>query len=349
MEEFLDFDKEEKRKVGRPRLADNKQKKKSLIFASVSFFIVICLMIIGYGSMFGFGNFNFKAEANIDKNVLISDINAISKTITIKSGTSRKIYLTIKPSVAGNKKLSYKSNNEKIATVDKEGIVTGNAEGTTKVEITTMDSSNISTSVIIKVIKDASGKCEFTSVSKASFGIKYNLNCDNAKVAEIQYRVGKASYQVLNSKKTDDLIELSKEQLAQDIDLKVVYNANSSKIDKYAIARYNPDDYIKKGPNGSCGLKLSDIKKASARYDTDCTNASITKIAYKIGDTSYIGVDISDIAGTIKFAESDETRVLYFKIEYFDEGSETIKQIVKNGIIEKGQATETKSTEVVTQ
>ena len=65
--EFLDFE-EEKKKVGRPRLADSKTKKKSLIIASISLFSVILLLIFGYGTLVG-----------INPNKLLGNINNNSK------------------------------------------------------------------------------------------------------------------------------------------------------------------------------------------------------------------------------------------------------------------------------
>ena len=51
--EYLGFEDNSKNPVGRPKLADKKTKKKSLIIASISFTFVILLLIFGYGTLFG--------------------------------------------------------------------------------------------------------------------------------------------------------------------------------------------------------------------------------------------------------------------------------------------------------
>jgi anti-sigma28 factor (negative regulator of flagellin synthesis) len=63
--------------------------------------------------------------------------------------------------------------------------------------------------------------------------------------------------------------------------------------------------------------EASDAKTANqARYDVTCKNASVNKIAYKIGNGSYVGLDSSSLADVVLFEESDVTRVIYFNLEY---------------------------------
>ena len=201
--EYLDFDDDIKRKVGRPKLADKKTKRKSLIIASLSFFAVIILLIFGYGSLFGFRNINLRGMVNTpysdNEKVLVTDLTPINKDITLKEKTARKLYLTVLPASASDKTIMYESSDNEVAEVDSNGVVTGLKQGTAKIKATTTDGSFKTAYFNVTVIKNADGKCSFSSVDKRNDGISYDLTCSNAKIKEIQYKNKKITF--CNNKK----------------------------------------------------------------------------------------------------------------------------------------------------
>ena len=337
--EYLGFDDDGKNKVGRPKLADKKTKKKSLIIASVSFVFVLLLLVFGYGTLFGFKNLDLRGSVTSSENkeeVLVEEIKPLVKDITLKAGTARKVYLTVLPATATNKDISYESSDESVATVDSNGKVVGISVGNAIITAKTNDGSGLSTEFNVKVIKNAEGKCVFTSLSKTSSGVEYTIECNNAKIKEIQYKIGNDSYEKLLTKKTSDSVKFSDEQLKEKITFKVVYYPNNSKITKYETKSIAAVKKTTTAPSGECTLDLKDVKSNSARYDIDCDNASVTKIAYKIGNGSYVGLDASSLADTILFEESDVTRVIYFNVEYVVDGTSSTKIVSKSTIIEKG-------------
>ena len=253
--------------------------------------------------------------------------------------------MTVLPANAYNKDISYTSSDEKVAQVDSSGKVTALKEGNAIITATTKDGSNLSTFFNIKVIKNAEGKCSFTSLSKTSDGIDYNIKCNNAKIKEIQYKVGEENYEKLLTKKSSDEIKFSNEQIKKEITFKVVYYANNSKVSKYSTKTYKTSTVKKTEPTGSCTLNLKDVKSNQAKYDITCNNASVTNIAYKIGNGSYVGLDASSLADTVLFEESDVTRVIYFNVEYKIDGTNRLKTITKSTIIEKGIVSTTSSEE----
>lgn len=333
--EYLGFEDEEKRKVGRPKLADSKTKKKSLIIALSCFTAVIILLIFGYGTLFGFNKFDILASAFKNKpkeNVLVEQITPLVKDITLKVGTSRKAYLSVLPSSASNKNIKYKSSDTSIAKVNKNGVVSGISQGTASITAWTTDGSLKSTTFNIKVIKNASGKCDFTSLTKVGNKIDYMVSCDNAKVKEIQYKVGNENYKALSSKKNYGTADFSKEQFDKKITFKVVYYPNNSKITKFSTKNLAKITTTKE-PSGKCTLTLDNVKTNSIKYDITCDNAGVSKIAYKIGNGSYVGIDSSSLADTILFEESEVTRIIYFNVDYVIDGSTRTKTITKNSII----------------
>lgn len=337
---FMIDDEEVKNKVGRPKLADSDTKKKTLLFALFSFILVILLLVFGYGTLFG-GNIFDKITGNINKSnndtknefVMVNEINPIIKKITLKENTARKLYLTVLPANASDKSIEYESSDPSIAVVDETGKVVGIKKGKTTVTATTKDGSNISTEFNINVIKNVESSCRFDSLSKTSDGIEYSIKCKNAKIKEIQYKVDK-DYEKLLTKKQVDTVKFNSEDLKKKITFKVVYYPNNSGITKYSTKTIN-NTTTTKAKTGNCNLIIKEVKKNSARYDISCNNATVTKIAYKIGDGSYIGIDTSNLADTVLFEESDVTRILYFNINYKIDGTNKVKTITKSNIIEK--------------
>lgn len=347
MVEYLGFDEEEKLKVGRPKLADKTTKKKSLIIASISFVFVILLLIFGYGTLFGFRNLNLKGSVTKSENkeiVLIDEIKPLVKDITLKSGTARKLYLTVLPASSSNKTITYESSDTSVAVVDSNGKVVGVSPGNVVVTAKTNDGSNLKTTFNVTVLKNASGKCNFIALSKTSDGVEYTTECSNAKIKEIQYKVGNDNYKKLLTKKTTDFVKFSDGQLKEKISFKVVYYPNNSKITKYEIKTLDVPKKTTTAKNGYCTLSIKEVKASSAKYDITCDNASVTKIAYKIGNGSYVGIDTSSLADTILFEESDITRIIYFNVEYNIDGTNKVRTLSQSSIIEKG-ITQTKQLE----
>lgn len=82
--------------------------------------------------------------------ISIEDISFVEKEVSLKVKDTKKLNVTISPTNATNKKINWKSNNEKIATVDNNGNVTGISEGITTITITA-DGTNISKNITITV------------------------------------------------------------------------------------------------------------------------------------------------------------------------------------------------------
>ena len=329
----------DKNPVGRPRLADKETKRKSLIIATISFIAVLLLIVFGYGTLFGFKSNDLIGrivrEDKNGKKVLITEIKPLVKDITLKENTARKVYLTVLPSSATNKSIKYESMDPSIAEVDKNGKVTALSPGKTKIVATTLDGSNKTAKFNIKVLKDGSGYCSFSSLTKKYNGIDYSINCDNAKVKEIQYSIDDGNYNKLLTKKLNDTVPFSEKQLEGNITFKVIYYPNNSKVAKYKLRKFSGKNVTTtKALSGTCDLTIKEVETNSAKYDVTCENASVSKLAYKIGNGSYVGLEPSSLADTVIFEESDVTRVIYFNVEYIVDGTTSVKSISKSGVIQ---------------
>lgn len=334
--EYLGFE-DVPRKVGRPKLATPEKKKKSLIFALLSFVLVIFIMIYGYYTLFGYKKLDLKGSAvqttDTTGNILVSSITPIIKDITLQVGTARKVYLSVFPQGATNKNIAYESMNETVAFVDAEGKVSAYAAGKTKIVAKTMDGSNKTAEFNITVIKNSDGACSFDSLEKTYDGVNYDINCDNAKIKDIEYQIDNENYASINSSKKSGTVKFSEKQLKSSIKFKVIYYANSSSVESYTVKALPKNTTTTKKKEGLCNLTLVKVNTNSAKYDISCTNATVNKIAYKIGSGSYIGLSESNLADTVIFEESDVTRVIYFMVQYGIDGTDEVKTITQSSII----------------
>lgn len=83
----------------------------------------------------------------------VTELKPKTKTLTLRAGKSKKISITVLPSDANTKKLSYKSNKKSVAKVSKTGKVTAVKKGTAKITVKATDGSNKKTTVKVTVKK----------------------------------------------------------------------------------------------------------------------------------------------------------------------------------------------------
>ncbi|WP_051542251.1 Ig-like domain-containing protein [Clostridium lundense] len=123
-------------------------------------------------------NFKFKTKENLDysgkvnvggelkdfqfstkdssSEIKVESVKFNKNNLEIKEGKSEKLEVTITPENATNKKLIFKSSDEKVATVDKSGEVKGVKEGKAEIEVATKD-GNKKDKCIVVVTKRSSG------------------------------------------------------------------------------------------------------------------------------------------------------------------------------------------------
>lgn len=84
----------------------------------------------------------------LEKPVAVTGVILEKNTLSIKSGEEQTLNATISPDNATNKNLTWKSSDENIVTVDKNGVVAGVKKGTTTVTVTTEDGSYTDTCTV---------------------------------------------------------------------------------------------------------------------------------------------------------------------------------------------------------
>ena len=95
---------------------------------------------------------------------------SIPSTLTIQEGNISKLNVTYNPSNATNKKVTWKSSNTKIVTVDSSGNIKGISAGSASITATSNDGNHVSKSTIVVTKADKSLKNIF--LNKAELNMK---------------------------------------------------------------------------------------------------------------------------------------------------------------------------------
>lgn len=84
-------------------------------------------------------------KATLDTTVHVSDVSTSQATATLKVGDTKQVTATVTPENAADKSVSWKSDNESVATVASDGTITAVAVGSANVTVTTTDGAKTAT------------------------------------------------------------------------------------------------------------------------------------------------------------------------------------------------------------
>ncbi|MEI5990207.1 hypothetical protein A5881_001700 [Enterococcus termitis] len=95
---------------------------------------------------------NDTMKIKITKDIAVSDVKLDKDNVNLDLGEEMTLKATIEPKNATHRTISWKTDDESIATVDKNGVIKGIKEGTTKITVTTEDGKKMAV-VEVKVTK----------------------------------------------------------------------------------------------------------------------------------------------------------------------------------------------------
>lgn len=125
----------------------------------------------------------------------VEDVRVNRSTYTFyrtnKSG-SLKLSAKVTPYNAKNRKITWKSSNTKVATVDSNGKVTMKSKGTAKITATSVDSPRVSDSCTVKVVQRVTGmklnKNNISLKKKKTYKLKANCSPSNASNKSVTWK-----------------------------------------------------------------------------------------------------------------------------------------------------------------
>ena len=119
--------------------------------------------------------------------VLVRDIKLSSTKETLEVGNTVSLTATVLPDYASNRTVTWTSNNEQVAKVSADGIVTAIGKGTANITVRANDGSNVTATAVItveeKIVKVTKVKLSKTSLTlkpKASTTLKVTITPSKA-------------------------------------------------------------------------------------------------------------------------------------------------------------------------
>lgn len=119
------------------------------------------------------------------------------------SDVQSKLTATVTPNEVANKKVSWKSSNEKVATVDENGYVTAKGKGTAKITATTTDGSNLSATCTVTVKQMVTMIVNTMSINRSTKNVTKKLPVmvgNNASNKKLNYKSSNNKVVSVNSK-----------------------------------------------------------------------------------------------------------------------------------------------------
>ena len=300
----------------------NKSKRKLLIGIISLFVIVLCIGMFSYFSSEIDNNKSSEPSSNISpnqnpnekskdkeispvnekksgQNVNVTELILNKSSLTIEVGSTKTLTITISPSNATDKRVSWSSNDTSVASV-KNGVVTGNRAGTAIITVTTVDGGFSKTCTITVVPKPTttptvtvppipSGlKLEWTAATTAK--VSWNASA-GATSYEVEYKVGNGSwtksynYKSGTSYTSTDMVEGS----TYSFRVKAVNSAGSSGWITVTYTHQKPTTApTVTVPPTPTGLKLEWTAATTAKVSWNAsTGASSYAVEYKVGNGSW--------------------------------------------------------------
>lgn len=213
-----------------------------------------------------------------------AEINLNKSDLTLVQGTSEKIEATIVPDDEANKTLKWSSEDESIASVDKNGVIYGNGIGSTVINVSTLN--GVSRTVTVKVIKmktptiTSSDNIGSGSWHNSSFVLNFDDSEDN-----VVYYYGKSA----------DKIDQTGQQVTVSKDESVTYYVQGCRDVCKKVCDKNKKNCKKQCKKGVCSDPASYLSKL------DTTKPKILSVQIPGGVTAVtVQMTFSDTNSLVK-------------------------------------------------
>lgn len=125
--------------------------------------------------------FDYSITSYIGEPVTAVTLNEIA--IAIAGGEKHTLKATVEPVNAGNQGIGWSSDDSSIASVDNEGVVRGNKQGTTTIKAYADENSSIQATCTVTVTSDAATPSPYTDEQ----GVSYELSNDDTEYYVTSY------------------------------------------------------------------------------------------------------------------------------------------------------------------
>lgn len=208
----------------------------------------------------------------------------LSKTkLTLAPGKSQKLTVTIAPNDATNKSLTWKSSNDKIATVT-NGKVTAKKAGTATITVSSKENDKIKATckvtVKIAVTKVKLNKSKLTLGAKETFALKATITPKNATNKKVSYKSSKKKVATVSSKGKIKALKKGKTTITATVDGKKATCVVTVKAAPKKITLNAKKKTLKKGKTFQLKVKLPK-NTASNKITYKTSNKKVATVSSK--------------------------------------------------------------------
>lgn len=137
------------------------------------------------------------ATATVQVQQPVTRVAFTEKSISFDVNTTFQSYYEIEPSTATNQGVTFSSSNEKIATVDQNGVITGHMKGTCTITVKTTDGSKRKGTMKVSILQPVTGvhmsKAEYRVGIDESTRIRAILEPTNASNTNMSWSIADTS------------------------------------------------------------------------------------------------------------------------------------------------------------
>lgn len=232
---------------------------------------------------------------------------SIGKNFNLNVGDSKELNATISPKDTTDKTVTYKSSNSEIATVDKNGNVTGKAKGEAKITATTSNKKSATITVTVKEVMPETLKFDLDSIrfelkdTNLINALNYQMTPNNVTNKEVEFT--SADESILSISKDGEEITLLKEgETTITVTAKANNISDTIKVEVFAI---HPESItIKEDQLGIIELFGTKFIKPNTTAQLSATiepgNSTFQDVLWESDNSSAIGIDTSNESPCIK-------------------------------------------------
>ena len=137
------------------------------------------------------------ATATVQVQQPVTRVAFTEKSISFDVNTTFQSYYEIEPSTATNQGVTFSSSNEKVATVDQNGVITGHMKGACTITVKTTDGSNRKGTLKVSILQPVTGvhmsKAEYRVGIDESTRIRAILEPTNASNTNMSWSIADTS------------------------------------------------------------------------------------------------------------------------------------------------------------
>ena len=241
----------------------------------------------------------------------VSKVSLDVSTLALKTGESYKLIPTVEPETALDKTITWTSSNEKIATVDENGLVTTKSEGTVVITATSNEDSAISSTCHINVTKSKVNFINITGVPDTikvggSFKLSTTIYPSNATNKKVTWKSSNTKYATVNS---NGNVTIKPAGAGKSV--KITAKAeDGSGVSKTVTLKIQPNTVkvtkLKIKPSKTTVTAGKSVKMTAVITPS---NASNKKVTWKSSNTKYATVNSKGVVVTKKAGKGKSVKI----------------------------------------